>query len=81
MKTLRKLASALVLTVVLVVPSFAGQLDSPPCPQPAPGQLDSPPCQGIAPGNIGDPSNLSAETADQAFTEIVTEVLKSMLSF
>jgi len=80
MKTLRKLASALVLTAVLVVPSFAGQIDSPPCPQPVPGQLDSPPCQGTSPGDMGDPSNSSATTADPAFTEIMTEVLKSMLS-
>jgi hypothetical protein len=81
MKTLRKLASVLVLTLVLVVPSFAGQLESPPCPQPVPGQLESPPCQETAPGNMGDPANSSTATAaDEAFTEIMTEVLESMLS-
>ena len=82
MKTVRKLASVLVLTLVLVVPSFAGQLETPPCPQPVPGQLESPPCQEIAPGNMGGPSDSSTATAvDEAFTETMTEVLKSMLSF
>jgi hypothetical protein len=82
MKTLRKLASALVLALALVVPSFAGQLDSPPCPQPIPGQLDSPPCQGTAPGNMsGSPNSSTATAPDEAFTEIMTEVLESMLSF
>ena len=81
MKTLRKLASVLVLTLVLVVPSFAGQLETPPCPQPVPGQLETPPCQGTAPGNMGDASNSSTATAEQAFTEIMTEVLNSLLSF
>jgi hypothetical protein len=82
MKTLRKLASVLVLMLVLVVPSFAGQLEGPPCPQPVPGQLEGPPCQEIAPVNIGGPSNSSTATAaDEAFTEIMTELLESMLSF
>ena len=82
MKTLRKLASVPVLTLLIALPAFAGQLESPPCPQPAPGQLESPPCQEIARGNLGGPSNSSTATgADEAFTEIMTELLESMLSF
>jgi hypothetical protein len=81
MKTLRKLATVLVLTLALLVPAFAGQLDAPPCPQPVHGQLDAPPCQVTATGNMGGPSNLSTATAtDEAFTEIMTELLESMLS-
>ena len=88
MKTLCKLASVLVLTLVLGLPAYAGQTDTPPCPPPEPGQTDTPPCQ-VAPGDMGDPSNLSTATAanlstataaDEAFTEIMTEVLESMLS-
>ena len=82
MKTLSKLASVLVLTLVLVLPAFAGQTDSPPCVSPVPGQTDSPPCQPTAPGDMGTPSNSpTASTVDEAFTEIMTEVLNSMLSF
>lgn len=81
MKTLRKVASVLVLTLVLVLPAFAGQLETPPCAPPAPGQLETPPCQGKAPGNMGGPSNSSTATAaDEAFTEVMTEVVESMLS-
>jgi hypothetical protein len=81
MKTLRKLASVLVLTLVLGLSALAGQTDTPPCATPVPGQTDTVPCQPTAPGDMGDPSNSSTATAaDAAFTEIMTEVLKSMLS-
>ena len=81
MKTLRKLISVLVLALMLSLPAFAGQLDTPPCAQPAPGQLDTPPCQGTAPGDMSGPSSsLTATATDETFTEIATEVLQSMLS-
>jgi hypothetical protein len=81
MKTLHKLARVIVLTLVIGVPSFAGQTESPPCAAPLPGQTESPPCQGTAAGGIGVPSNSSTATAaDEAFTEIMTQVLESMLS-
>jgi hypothetical protein len=81
MKTLRKTASVLVLTLVLGLPAFAGQTDTPPCAPPVPGQTDTPPCGGGAPGDSGTPTVSSTATAaDEAFTEIVTEVLESMLS-
>jgi hypothetical protein len=81
MKTLGKLASVLVLTLVLGLPAYAGQTDTVPCSSPPPGQTDTVPCQPTAPGNMGGPSNSSSATAaDDAFTEIVTEVLESMLS-
>jgi hypothetical protein len=81
MKTLRKLASVLVLTLVFVLPAFAGQLETPPCAAPVPGQIETPPCQQRASGDMGGPSNLLTITAtDEAFTEIATDVLQSMLS-
>ena len=79
MKTLSKLASVLALTLVLGLPAFAGQTDTPPCGAPEPGQTDTPPCQITPPGDTGGPSN-STTAADEAFTEIMTEVLESMLS-
>jgi len=79
MKTLRKLSSVLVLTLVIGVPAFAGQTEAPPCVVPEPGQTEAPPCQGAAPGDSGGPSNSSTAT-DEAFTEIMTQVLESMLS-
>ena len=81
MKTLRKLFSVLVLTLVICLPVFAGQTETPPCAAPEPGQTETPPCQGAAPGNTDNPSNSSTATAAGAFTEIMTEVLESMLSF
>ncbi len=81
MKTLRKLASILVLTLMFVLPAFAGQLDTPPCAAPVPGQLDTPPCQGTATGDLSGPSNSSTATAtDETLAEIATEVLESLLS-
>jgi hypothetical protein len=80
MKTLRKLTSVLLLTLVFVLPAFAGQTDTPPCAAPEPGQTDTPPCQA-APGDMSTPTFSSpASTADETFTEIATEVLESMLS-
>ncbi len=82
MKTLRKLTSVLVLTLMLGLPAFAGQLDTPPCAPPAPGQLDTPPCQGTAPGDTSEPPSVSSilTATDETVTEIATEVLKSLLS-
>jgi hypothetical protein len=79
MKTLRNLTSVLVLTLMLGLPAFAGELQTPPCAPPVPGELQTPPCQAAAPGDMG--SATSTETAAPAtFTEIATEVMESMLS-
>jgi hypothetical protein len=81
MKTLSKLAGVLALTLVLGLSAYAGQTDTPPCGSPEPGQTDTPPCQITPPGDTGGPSNSpTATAADEAFTEIMTEVLESMLS-
>lgn len=81
MKTLRKLTSVILLALVLGLPAFAGQTDTPPCAPPEPGQTDTPPCQGATSGDLGTPTVSSTATAaDEALTEIVTDVLASMLS-
>jgi len=81
MKTLRKLTHVLALTLILGLPGFAGQLETPPCAAPAPGQLETPPCQGTAPGDMSGPSSSSTTIAtDETFTEIATDVLASILS-
>jgi hypothetical protein len=79
MKTLRKLSSVLVLTLVLVLPAFAGQLETPPCAEPVPGQLETPPCQGTSPGDMGTPTS-TATTADVTLAEVATQIVESMLS-
>ena len=75
MKTLRKLTSVIVLTLMLGLPAFSGETHTPPCAPPEPGETHTPPCSGTATGDMA-----TATTADEAFTEIVTEVLESMLS-
>jgi hypothetical protein len=81
MKTLRKLSGVLVLTLILGLPALAGELQTPPCAQPAPGELQTPPCQGAAAGDTGDPSNSwTAMTANPTFTEIATEIMENMMS-
>jgi hypothetical protein len=81
MKTLSKLASVLVLTLVFGLPASAGQTDTSPCVPPVPGQTDTSPCQPTAPGYTGSSSNSpTATAASEAFTEIMTGVLESMLS-
>ncbi len=78
MKTLRKLACVLVLTLILGLTAFAGETQTPPC---APGETQTPPCQGLAPGNMSEPPISSPATAaDATFTEIATEIMESMLS-
>jgi len=75
MKTLRKLTSVLVLTLMLGLPAFSDETQH--C---APGATHTPPCTGTAIGDKDDPSTPStAMAADETFTEIATEVLKSML--
>lgn len=75
MKTLRKLTSVIVLTLMLGLPAFSGETHTPPCAPPEPGETHTPPCSGTATGDMA-----TATAADEAFTEIVTEVLESMLS-
>lgn len=85
MKNLRKLGVAVLLTCVLALSAFAGEIPTPPC---APGQIDTPPCAAVrsdtgtpaeastAPGEMGGPTSASNETS---FTEFAANVLLNVL--
>src|SRR6266403_1315945 len=44
MKNLRRLGAAVVLTFVLGLSAFAGEVETPPCASPVPGEVETPPC-------------------------------------
>ena len=46
MKNLKRFVSAIVLTCVLGLSTFAGETQAPPCAPPDPGILNTPPCTG-----------------------------------
>jgi hypothetical protein len=46
MKSLKRLAAALALTLALGISALAGIIQSPPCAPPEPGIIQSPPCGG-----------------------------------
>jgi hypothetical protein len=78
MKTLRQLLVASVVTFVLTMPAFAGQMDTmvaPPPPQAAvtEGQIDT-----TVAGQIETPSGEA--TATDSATEIALNLLQSVLS-
>jgi hypothetical protein len=55
MKNLRRLSTAVLLTLVLAVAAFAGEMSSPPCAPPDPGETQAPPC-AAAPMASHDPA-------------------------
>jgi len=63
MKNLKRLSAAVVLTFVLGVSAFAGDVQTPPCAPPDPGIMETPPCSAAplspdgstAPGDILTP--------------------------
>ena len=86
MKNLKNPSAAFVLTLVLGLAVFAGEMPTAPC---APGEMQTPPCaSGLAanPGDMGTPTVSPTapgqlETPPEAsFTEIATDVLYSILS-
>jgi len=46
MKSLKRLAAALALTLAIGISALAGIIQSPPCSPPEPGIIQSPPCAG-----------------------------------
>jgi hypothetical protein len=44
MNTIRRLGAAVVLTLVLGLSVFAGEISTPPCAPPDPGEISTPPC-------------------------------------
>jgi hypothetical protein len=63
MKNLKHLGVALVLTFVLSLSAFAGEMSTPPCASPDLGEMSTPPCStaqpssddSAAPGDISTP--------------------------
>ena len=88
MKNLRKLGAAVVLTGVLALSAFAGQIPTPPCVAPEPGQLETPPCASAL-GDTGTPAEPSTTPGDMgtttlasnetSFTEFAANVLLNVL--
>jgi hypothetical protein len=88
MKNLRKLGAAVILTSVLALSAFAGEIPTPPCSPPDGGQTSTPPCAAAfgdmdtptgastAPGDMGTPTLASSETS---FAEIAANVLLNFL--
>jgi len=89
MKSLRKLGAAVVLTGVLALSAFAGQIPTPPCAPPDPGETSTPPCASAI-GDMGTPAEASTTPGamgtptlasnEKSFTEIAADVLLNVLS-
>jgi hypothetical protein len=68
MKNLKRLSAAVVLTFVLGLSAFAGEVNTPPCAPPDPGQISTPPCaaapmspdDSAAPGQTDTPPTSDA---------------------
>jgi hypothetical protein len=88
MKHIRKLAAAVVLTFVLALSAFGGQVETPPCVAPIPGQVETPPCSA-APGDMstpgvnstsaGDFATLTVANRESSFADFATELLLNFL--
>lgn len=66
MNNLRRLGSALILTFVLGISTFAGEIPTPPC---APGEIPTPPCASEQ--LINDDSALSGQTETPPASESI----------
>lgn len=83
MKNLRKLGAAVVLTSVLALSAFAGEIQTPPCAPPEPGQTSTQPCAGLL-GDADTPTGASTMPGEMgngrtSFTEIAADVLLNLL--
>ncbi len=86
MKKLRKLGTALLLTLVLSLVAFGGQVEPPPCAAPVPGQVDTPPCatasgdlsssNSSSSGDLSTPMELNSETS---FVNFAADLLLNFL--
>ena len=82
MKNLKRIGATLVLTFVLSLSAFAGEMNSPPC---APGEMSSPPCaaaplspdDSTAPGEISTPP--ASDTVD--ILSVVDAAMNLLLLF
>jgi hypothetical protein len=84
---MRKLTAAIVLTIVIGVPAFAGEVLTPPCAPPIPGEVLTPPC-ATAPGDLdtpgaftvpGDLGSPTLASSEMSLSEIAANVFLSFL--
>ena len=84
MKTLKTLGAAIVLTFVLALSAFAGDIITPPAPAPTPDPGTSVACGSSQTGDSTNPGNISTQPSeDNAFviTEVTLDLLQSALLF
>ena len=83
MKTLKKLSAAVVLTSVLGLSAFAGDMNSPPCAPPEPGETQTPPCTGgqMAGDSSGIVSTPPASDSGYLVAEAAITLFESLLLF
>jgi hypothetical protein len=85
MKNLRRVGAAVVLTFVLSLSTFAGEVETPPCAPPLPGEVETPPCttqmsldkSATHGGTIPSASNTGTGFST---TDAAVEILQSVLS-
>ncbi|MDX6531083.1 MAG: hypothetical protein QOH41_3373 [Blastocatellia bacterium] len=87
MKKLRKFGAAVILTFALITFAVAGQVETPPCANPAPGQVETPPC-AAAPADMGTATSSSTTSAglntpavahETSFSKIAADILLNLL--
>ena len=80
MKNLKRFVSAIVLTCVLGLSTFAGETQAPPCSPPDPGIISTPPCTG---GQMtGDSSGIvsTPSASDSGYlAEVAITLFESLL--
>jgi hypothetical protein len=85
MKNLKRLSAAVVLTLVLGLSAFAGEVNTPPCAPPDPGIMETPPCaaaplspdDSAAPGQTDTPP--ASDTVD--IVSVVDAAMNLLLLF
>ena len=71
MKSLKRMTMCVLVTVVVGLRAFGGEVSSPPCPPPVPGEMSAPPCSGTQ-QTSDDPAQGQTQTAT---TTAVTETI------
>jgi hypothetical protein len=87
MNKLRKFGASVILGFALTTFAFAGQIETPPCANPAPGQIETPPC-AAASADMGTATGFSTTSGDlrasmvaheTSFSKIAADVLFNLL--
>jgi hypothetical protein len=76
MKNLKRLGAAVVLTFVLALSAFAGDINAPPDPEPTPAACSS---GQTGDTNPGDMSTQPSANNVSIFTEVTVDLLESVL--